>query len=103
MLPCVVWVPDHEFELAQLVASVDDQLSVTGLLTEALVADMAMVTVGAAAVVAVTVVGVLLALLPPHAARLAASGTSTVAAAQRSLWVGIVHSRGNTRDIGRFS
>jgi hypothetical protein len=114
-LPRAACAPDHEPELVQLVASVDDQLSVTGLLTEALLADRAMVTVGAAvgaavvgaveavAAVAVGVVVVLLLPAPPHATRLARSGRSMQAAAQRRLFMGIVRSRRDTRPIGRRS
>jgi hypothetical protein len=102
-LPRAACPPDHEPELLQLVASVDDQLSVTGLLTEALLADRARLTVGAAVgaavvgVVDVAVAVVFVLLLPPpappHATRLAKSGRSMQAAAQRSLLVGIVRSR----------
>jgi hypothetical protein len=62
-----------------------------------------MVTVGAAVAGAVDVVVIVLLLLlplPPHATRLAKSGRSAAAAAQRSLSMGIVRSRGNTRFIG---
>ena len=102
MLPRAACPPDHEPELLQLVASVDDQLSVTGLLTEALLADRARLTVGAAVGAAVAgavdvAVAVVVVLLPPpappHATRLAKSGRSMQAAAQRSLFVGIVRYR----------
>jgi hypothetical protein len=99
LLPRAVCAPDHESELVQLVASVDDQLSVTGLLTEALVADRAKLTVGVAAGGAVAVEVELLP-PPPHATRLATNGTSAADAAPRRTFLAIVQSPGDTGDIG---